>query len=56
VLLFAGNKKINALEFGLNIFYGSHYMTETFGMKALAEHLQATLSIPAVFIDAPSIF
>jgi dinuclear metal center YbgI/SA1388 family protein len=45
-----------AQEFGLNIFYGSHYLTETFGMKALAEHLHATLKIPTVFIDAPSIF
>lgn len=45
-----------AQEFGLNIFYGSHYLTETFGMKALGEHLQKHLNIPAVFIDAPGIF
>ena len=45
-----------AQEFGLNIFYGSHYLTETFGMIALGEHLQKQLDIPAVFIDAPSIF
>ena len=45
-----------AQEMGLNIFYGGHYLTETFGMKALADHLEGTLSIPAEFIDAPCIF
>jgi len=45
-----------AQEFGLNVFYGTHYRSETFGMKALAHHLQETFSLPAVFIDAPSIF
>jgi len=42
-----------ARELGLNIFYGGHYQTETFGMKALAAHLQDSLGVPAVFIDAP---
>jgi len=42
-----------ARELGLNIFYGGHYQTETFGMKALAIHLQETLNLPAVFIDTP---
>ena len=45
-----------AQEFGLNIFYGSHYQTETFGMKALGEHLNKLFAIPAVFIDAPCVF
>lgn len=45
-----------AQEFGLNIFYGSHYQTETFGMKALGEHLFKLFAIPAVFIDAPCVF
>ncbi|MCX8042758.1 MAG: Nif3-like dinuclear metal center hexameric protein [Desulfobacterota bacterium] len=45
-----------AQEFGLNIFYGGHYRTEAIGMQALAQHLQDTFSLPAVFIDAPSIF
>ena len=42
-----------ARELGLNIFYGGHYQTETFGMKALAAHLRETLNLPAVFIDTP---
>ena len=45
-----------AQEMGLNIFYGGHYLTETFGMKALGDHLERALSIPAEFIDAPCIF
>jgi dinuclear metal center YbgI/SA1388 family protein len=45
-----------AQEFGLNIFYGGHYQTETFGIKALGEHLHKVFAIPAIFIDAPCIF
>jgi dinuclear metal center YbgI/SA1388 family protein len=45
-----------AQEMGLNIFYGGHYLTETFGMNALREHLESALKIPAEFIDAPCIF
>lgn len=42
-----------ARELGLNIFYGGHYQTETFGMKALAAHLREALSMETVFIDTP---
>jgi dinuclear metal center YbgI/SA1388 family protein len=45
-----------AQEYGLNIFYGGHYMTETFGMKALGKHLEKQLNIPTEFIDVPCIF
>lgn len=45
-----------AQEFGLNVFYGSHYYTETFGMKALADHLNNKFNIPTVFIDTSCIF
>ena len=45
-----------AQELGLNIFYGGHYLTETFGMKALGEHLEKGLNISTEFIDAPCIF
>jgi dinuclear metal center YbgI/SA1388 family protein len=59
-LLVSGEPKHGAYhlaqEMGLNIFYGGHYLTETFGMKALGEHLERALSIPAEFIDAPCIF
>lgn len=45
-----------AQELGLNIFYGGHYLTETFGMKALGKHLARQLSVPTEFIDVPCIF
>lgn len=45
-----------AQEFGLNIFYGGHYQTETFGIKALGEHLHKLFAIPVVFIDTPCVF
>jgi dinuclear metal center YbgI/SA1388 family protein len=43
-----------AEDAGLNVFYGGHYATETFGVKALAADLSKTFRIPWVFIDHPS--
>jgi putative NIF3 family GTP cyclohydrolase 1 type 2 len=41
-------------ELGINVFYGGHYLTETFGVKALATLLSARFKLPWVFIDHPS--
>ncbi len=43
-----------AEEHGLNLFYGGHYATETFGVKALAAHLSARFGVPWEFIDHPT--
>jgi dinuclear metal center YbgI/SA1388 family protein len=43
-----------AEELGVNVFYGGHYATETFGVKALAEHLSARFKIPWEFVDYPT--
>ena len=43
-----------AEEVGINILYGGHYATETFGVKALAAHLGEKFSLPWGFIDRPS--
>ena len=43
-----------AEESGINVFYGGHYATETFGVKALAERLGRKFGLPSVFIDHPS--
>ncbi len=43
-----------AEELGLNVFYGGHYATETFGVKALAAHLSARFKIPWLFLDYPT--
>ena len=41
-------------ELGLNILYGGHYATETFGVKALARHLAQRFGLPWEFLDFPT--
>jgi len=41
-------------ERGLNVIYAGHYATETFGVKALAAHLEARFGLPWVFLDHPT--
>ncbi len=43
-----------AEELGVNLFYGGHYATETFGVKALAAHLSRKFRISWEFIDHPT--
>ena len=43
-----------AEELGLNVFYGGHYATETFGVKALGALLSKKFSIPWLFLDHPT--
>jgi dinuclear metal center YbgI/SA1388 family protein len=43
-----------AEELGMNVFYGGHYATETFGVRALAGELSRIFGIPWVFLDHPS--
>lgn len=43
-----------AEELGINVLYGGHYATETFGVKALAEHLSQKFSVPWLFLDHPT--
>ena len=43
-----------AEELGVNVLYGGHYATETFGVKALAEHLSKKFRVPWSFIDHPT--
>jgi putative NIF3 family GTP cyclohydrolase 1 type 2 len=43
-----------AEELGLNVFYAGHYATETFGVKALAQHLSKRFHLPWVFLDHPT--
>jgi dinuclear metal center YbgI/SA1388 family protein len=41
-------------ELGLNVFYGGHYATETFGVKALAAELSRKFKVPWTFLDHPT--
>lgn len=43
-----------AEELGLNVLYAGHYATETFGVKALAEHLSRRFGLPWTFLDHPT--
>lgn len=43
-----------AEELGLNVLYGGHYATETFGVKALAAHLSKKFKLPWSFLDHPT--
>jgi dinuclear metal center YbgI/SA1388 family protein len=44
----------DAMENGINVYYGGHYATETFGVKALAQQLQEKFGIPWEFVDLPT--
>ena len=43
-----------AEELGLNVLYGGHYATETFGVKALALHLSKKFGVPWAYIAYPT--
>lgn len=43
-----------AEELGVNVLYGGHYATETFGVKALAGHLSQKFRVPWSFLDHPT--
>ena len=43
-----------AEELGVNLLYGGHYATETFGVKALGQHIARKFGLSYEFIDHPS--
>ena len=43
-----------AEELGMNVLYGGHYATETWGVKALAAELSRKFRVPWAFVDHPS--
>ncbi len=43
-----------AEEAGVNLYYAGHYATETFGVRALAGHIEKTYGIPWTFLDHPT--
>ena len=44
----------DAEELRINVYYGGHYATETFGVKALAQHLGTKFDLPWEFLDHPT--
>lgn len=45
---------IEAEELGINLLYGGHYATETFGVKALGCFLAEKYGLEHLFLDRPS--
>lgn len=43
-----------AEETGVNVLYAGHYATETFGVRALSDHLSQKFGVPWVFVDHPT--
>lgn len=44
----------DATEFGIHVLFAGHYATETFGVRALGEHLSERFDLPCSFIDQPT--
>ena len=44
----------DAVEFGIHVLFGGHYATETFGVRALGEHLAERFQLTSHFIDQPT--
>lgn len=43
-----------AEELGVNLFYGGHYATETFGVKSIAQEISEKFERPWAFLDHPT--
>ncbi|MCI0434794.1 MAG: Nif3-like dinuclear metal center hexameric protein [Gemmatimonadetes bacterium] len=46
----------DAMELGVNVYYGGHYATEVWGVRALAEHLRGAFGLEWTFMDVPTGF
>ena len=44
----------DAVEGGINVYYGGHYATETWGVRALAERIAAEFGLPWEFLELPT--
>ncbi|MDP8217746.1 MAG: Nif3-like dinuclear metal center hexameric protein [Candidatus Theseobacter exili] len=57
-LFITGESKLAAFdlakELGINVVFGGHYATETFGLKALMERVKSDLGLEVLFIDIPT--
>jgi dinuclear metal center YbgI/SA1388 family protein len=44
----------NCLEAGINVMFGGHYRTETWGVEAVCRRLAKELGVETTFIDVPT--
>jgi dinuclear metal center YbgI/SA1388 family protein len=45
---------VEAIDIGLVIMYVGHYATETFGVRALAQHVAGRFALPWDFLESPT--
>ena len=45
---------LDAMELGVNVLYAGHYATETWGVRAVADRLEAEFGLPWDFLDFPT--
>jgi dinuclear metal center YbgI/SA1388 family protein len=50
----AHHNYFDAEEGGINLYLGGHYATETWGVRALGEHLASELGLEWFFVDHPT--
>ncbi len=50
----AHHNYFDASEGGINLYFGGHYATETWGVRALGHHLESLFGLPWTFIDHPT--
>jgi putative NIF3 family GTP cyclohydrolase 1 type 2 len=50
----AHHTHFDAEEGGINVFYGGHYATETWGVRRWRHWLEARFGLPWEFIDHPT--
>jgi len=50
----AHHSYFDADEYEIHVLFAGHYATETFGVRALGEHLRDRFGIRATFIDQPT--
>ena len=57
-LFITGESKLAAFdlakELGVNVIFGGHYATETFGLKAMMDTVKKDLGLETIFIDIPT--
>lgn len=44
----------DAAEYGIHVLFAGHYATETFGIRALGEHLADRFGLQVTFLDQPT--
>jgi dinuclear metal center YbgI/SA1388 family protein len=50
----AHHNYFDAMEGGINLYFGGHYATEVWGLRALASHLSDRFELECFFIDHPT--